>query len=109
VSSIAGKEGNPGMAAYSASKAGLIGLVKSLCKDYAHTGITINALAPGLIETPMTKAIPHDAAQALLSKIPMGRPGTLAEVSAMLAWMISPALSFTTGFCFDISGGRATY
>jgi 3-oxoacyl-[acyl-carrier protein] reductase len=109
VSSMAGKEGNAGMAAYSASKAGLIGLVKALGKEYATSGVTINALAPGLIRTPMVEAMPETVTKTLLSKIPMGRPGELAEVSATLAWMVSPACSFTTGFCFDLSGGRSTY
>lgn len=109
VSSIAGKEGNPGMVSYSASKAGLIGMVKSMAKDYATTGITINALAPAVILTPLVEAMP--AAQVALnaSKIPMGRLGTLDEVSDLIAWIVSPQASFTTGFTFDLSGGRATY
>ena len=109
VSSIAGKEGNPGMVSYSASKAGLIGMVKSMAKDYATSGITINALAPAVILTPLVEAMP--AAQVALntSKIPMGRLGTLDEVSDLIAWIVSPQASFTTGFTFDLSGGRATY
>ena len=109
VASIAGKEGNAGMAAYSASKAGLIGLVKSMAKDYAETGVTINALAPGVIQTPLVDALPQATIDYMTAKIPMRRCGTLEEVAAMIAWIVSPACSFTTGFTFDLSGGRATY
>jgi len=109
VASIAGKEGNAGMTAYSASKAGLIGLVKSMAKDYAETGITINALAPAVILTPMVEALPQATVDYMTAKIPMRRCGTLKEVSEMIAWIVSPACSFTTGFTFDLSGGRATY
>ena len=109
VASIAGKEGNAGMAAYSATKAGLIGLVKSMAKDYAETGITINALAPAVIRTPMVEALPDATVDYMTAKIPMRRCGTLEEVATMIAWIVSPACSFTTGFTFDLSGGRATY
>ena len=109
VASIAGKEGNAGMAAYSATKAGLIGLVKSMAKDYAETGITINALAPAVIRTPLVEALPQATVDYMTAKIPMRRCGTLEEVAAMIAWIVSPACSFTTGFTFDLSGGRATY
>jgi 2-dehydro-3-deoxy-L-rhamnonate dehydrogenase (NAD+) len=109
VASIAGKEGNPRMASYSASKAGLIGLVKALGREYADTGVTINALAPAVIRTPMVEATPPDVVEAMLSRIPMGRPGELSEVAAMLAMIASPGCSYTTGFTFDLSGGRATY
>jgi 3-oxoacyl-[acyl-carrier protein] reductase len=109
VASIAGKEGNAGMAAYSASKAGLIGLVKSLAKDYPQTGVTINALAPAVILTPLVEALPEATVKYMTDKIPMGRCGDLSEVASMIAWIISPACSFTTGFTFDLSGGRATY
>ena len=108
VTSIAGKEGNAGMAAYSASKAGLIGLVKSMAKDYATAGITINALAPAVIHTPLVAAHPQATVDYMTSRIPMQRCGTLDEVAAMVAWIISPACSFCTGFTFDLSGGRAT-
>ncbi len=109
VASIAGKEGNAGMAAYSATKAGLIGLVKSLGKDYAETGITINALAPAVVRTPMVDALPEATVQYMTDRIPMKRCGELAEAAQLIAWIVSPACSFTTGFTFDLSGGRATY
>ncbi len=109
VASIAGKEGNAGMTAYSATKAGLIGLVKSLGKDYAETGVTINALAPAVIRTPLVDALPEATVKYMTDKIPMRRCGELDEVAAMIAWIVSPACSFTTGFTFDLSGGRATY
>jgi 3-oxoacyl-[acyl-carrier protein] reductase len=109
VASIAGKEGNAGMVAYSATKAGLIGLVKSVAKDYAETGITINALAPAVIRTDMVAAMPEAQVRYMTDKIPMKRTGTLEEAAAMIAFIVSPECSFTTGFTFDLSGGRATY
>jgi len=109
VSSISGKDGNAGMLAYSASKAGLIGMVKSAGKDYAETGITINALAPAVILTDMVAAMPAHQVQYMTDKIPMKRTGKLEEAAAMIEWIVSPECSFTTGFCFDLSGGRATY
>jgi 2-dehydro-3-deoxy-L-rhamnonate dehydrogenase (NAD+) len=109
VASIAGKEGNAGMVSYSASKAGLIGMVKAQAKEYVGTGITINALAPAVIRTPLVDDMPPAQIEYMESRIPMGRSGTLAEVSEMIAWIISPSVSFTTGFTFDLSGGRATY
>jgi 2-dehydro-3-deoxy-L-rhamnonate dehydrogenase (NAD+) len=109
VASIAGKDGNAGMAAYSASKAGLIGLVKVMGKDYAETGVTINALAPAVIRTPMVAALPEATVKYMTDKIPMKRCGELDEAAAMIGWIVSPACSFTTGFTFDMTGGRATY
>jgi len=109
LASIAGKEGNAGMVSYSASKAGLIGMVKAQAKEYVGSGITINALAPGVIRTPLVDDMPPAQIEYMESRIPMGRSGTLAEVSEMVAWIISPSVSFTTGFTFDLSGGRATY
>lgn len=109
VSSIAGKEGNAGMTAYSATKAGLIGMVKSMAKDYVEQGITINALAPAVIRTPMVDALPQATVDYMTAKIPMRRCGELAEAAQMIAWIVSPACSFTTGFTFDLSGGRAPY
>jgi 3-oxoacyl-[acyl-carrier protein] reductase len=109
VASIAGKEGNAGMAAYSASKAGLIGLVKVMGKEYAETGVTINALAPAVIRTPMVAAMPDVQVKYMTDKIPMKRCGELSEAAAMIGWIVSPACSFTTGFAFDMTGGRAVY
>ena len=109
VASIAGKEGNAGMVSYSASKAGLIGMVKAQAKEYVGSGITINALAPAVIRTQLVEEMPPAQVEYMESRIPMGRCGTLAEVSEMIAWIISPCVSFTTGFTFDLSGGRATY
>ena len=109
VASIAGKEGNAGMTAYSATKAGLIGMVKSLGKDYPESGVTINALAPAVIRTPMVDALPEATVKYMTDKIPMRRCGELEEAAALIAWTVSPACSFTTGFTFDLSGGRATY
>ncbi len=109
IASIAGKEGNAGMAAYSATKAGLIGLVKTLGKDYAETGITVNALAPAVIRTPMVDALPQATIDYMTAKIPMRRCGELDEAARIIAWIVSPACSFTTGFTFDLTGGRAVY
>ena len=109
VASIAGKEGNAGMTAYSATKAGLIGMVKSMAKDYVEQGITINALAPAVIRTPLVDALPQATVDYMTAKIPMRRCGELGEAAQMIAWTVSPACSFTTGFTFDLSGGRATY
>jgi NAD(P)-dependent dehydrogenase (short-subunit alcohol dehydrogenase family) len=109
VASIAGKEGNAGMTAYSATKAGLIGMVKSLAKDYVEQGITINALAPAVIRTAMVDALPEATVEYMTAKIPMKRCGELDEAAKLIAWIVSPACSFTTGFTFDLTGGRATY
>ena len=109
VASIAGKEGNPGMISYSTTKAGLIGMVKAQGKEYARDGITINALAPAVIQTPFLDTQPSEVIAYMTEKIPMGRAGTVDEVAELLGFMVSPACSFTTGFTFDLSGGRATY
>ena len=109
IASIAGKDGNAGMTAYSATKAGLIGMVKSMGKDYAETGVTVNALAPAVIRTPMVEALPEATIKYMTDKIPMRRCGELEEAAEMIAWIVSPACSFTTGFTFDLTGGRATY
>ena len=109
MASISGKEGNPLLVAYSSTKAGLIGMVKSVGKEYATTGVTVNAIAPALIESPMSDSFSESQLAYLKSKIPMNRLGTSDEVAEMAAWIISPACSFTTGFTFDLSGGRATY
>jgi 3-oxoacyl-[acyl-carrier protein] reductase len=109
IASIAGKEGNAGMTAYSTTKAGLIGMVKSMAKDYVEQGITVNALAPAVIRTPMVDALPQATVDYMTAKIPMRRCGELKEAAQMISWIVSPACSFTTGFTFDLSGGRATY
>jgi 3-oxoacyl-[acyl-carrier protein] reductase len=109
IASIAGKEGNAGMLAYSASKAAVIGMAKVQGKEMAGTGVTVNALAPAVIETPMVAAMPEEQVKYMTSKIPMQRCGTLDELVATVHYAVSPACSFTTGFTFDLSGGRATY
>lgn len=109
IASVAGKEGNPGMVGYSASKAGVIGLVKGVAKEYAETAITINGLAPAVIMTDMVRGIDPKQVEYMTSKIPMKRLGTLEEVAAISAWITSKECSFTTGFIFDLTGGRATY
>ncbi len=109
LASIAGKEGNPGMAGYSVSKAGVIGLVKAIGKEYAHTEITVNALAPALIATPLLEDAAEESLNYMTSKIPMGRLGTVAETAALACWIVSREASFNTGTVFDLSGGRATY
>ncbi|MEY2880532.1 MAG: hypothetical protein RLZZ15_2912 [Verrucomicrobiota bacterium] len=109
VASIAGKEGNPNASHYSAAKAGVIGLTKSLGKELATTGIRVNCITPAVIETDILKQCSPEHVAYMLSKIPMGRPGTVDEVAALVAWLCSDDCSFTTGAVFDISGGRATY
>jgi len=109
VASIAGKEGNPNMIGYSATKAGMIGMVKAQGKEYARDGITVNALAPAVIDTGFLTTQPDDVVRYMLEKIPMGRAGTVEEAASLIAWVVSPESSFTTGFTFDLSGGRATY
>ena len=109
IASIAGKEGNAGMTPYSASKAGVIGLVKAIGKEYAESGITINGLAPAVVKTAMVDSMAPEQVKYMTDKIPMKRLGTLEEVAAMAAWIVSPEASFNTAFTFDLSGGRATY
>ena len=109
IASIAGKEGNPFMVGYSSMKAGVIGLVKAVGKEYADKGITVNGLAPAVIKTAMNENTAPEQLEYMINKIPMKRLGTVEEVAAMSAWIVSPEASFTTGFIFDISGGRATY
>ncbi|MFC5520021.1 SDR family NAD(P)-dependent oxidoreductase [Polaromonas jejuensis] len=109
VSSIAGKEGNPGIAAYAAAKAGVIGLTKSLAKELADSGVLVNAIAPVITETELFKEMTAEHIALAKGKIPMGRFLTIPEIAAMVAWIASPECSFTTGFVFDLSGGRATY
>ena len=109
IASIAGKEGNAGMLAYSASKAAVIGMTKVQGKEYAESGITVNALAPAVIQTPMVDAMPEAQVKYMTDKIPMKRCGTLDEIAHMAAFIVSPETAFTTGFTFDMTGGRATY
>lgn len=109
IASVAGKEGNAGMLAYSASKAAVVGMTKVQGKEYAETGITVNALAPAVIQTPMVDAMPQAQVKYMTDKIPMKRCGTLDEVAHMAAFIVSPGTAFTTGFTFDLTGGRATY
>jgi 3-oxoacyl-[acyl-carrier protein] reductase len=109
IASVAGKEGNAGMLAYSASKAAVIGMTKVQGKEYAETGITVNALAPAVIKTPMVDAMPPEQVKYMTDKIPMKRCGTLDEIAHMAAFIVSPGTGFTTGFTFDMTGGRATY
>jgi 3-oxoacyl-[acyl-carrier protein] reductase len=109
IASIAGKEGNAGMLAYSTSKAAVIGMTKVQGKEYAGTGITINALAPAVVRTAMVAAMPESQVKYMTDKIPMQRCGTLEEVAAIVAFIASREASFTTGFTFDLTGGRAVY
>ena len=109
VASIAGKEGNPGMHPYNTSKSGMIGFIKGIGKEVATEGITINSFAPAVIRTPMNAGTSDETLKYMLGRIPMGRVGEPEEAAEMLAFMVSRACSFTTGFTFDASGGRATY
>jgi NAD(P)-dependent dehydrogenase (short-subunit alcohol dehydrogenase family) len=109
IASIAGKEGNPNAAAYSASKAGVIGLTKSMAKEVADSGVLVNCVTPAVIETPMLGQVSDEHLKYMLSKIPMGRVGQPEEVAALVYWLCSDECSFSTGAVFDISGGRATY
>jgi NAD(P)-dependent dehydrogenase (short-subunit alcohol dehydrogenase family) len=109
LASIAGKEGNAGMLAYSSSKAAVIGMTKVQGKEYATTGITVNAMAPAVIRTALVDAMPEEQVRYMTDKIPMQRCGTLEEAAGLALFILSPENSFTTGFVFDLSGGRATY
>jgi NAD(P)-dependent dehydrogenase (short-subunit alcohol dehydrogenase family) len=109
VASVAGKEGNPNASAYSASKAAVIALTKSLGKELAKTNITVNCVTPAAVRTPIFDQMSQTHIDFMLSKIPMGRFGTIAEVTSLICWLASDECSFTTGGVFDISGGRATY
>ena len=109
IASIAGKEGNPNLAAYSASKAAVIGLTKSVGKELATTGVLVNSVAPAVIATEMNESTAPDVLEYMISKIPMSRTGTAHEVAALVTWLSSEECSFSTGACYDISGGRATY
>lgn len=109
IASIAGKEGNPNAAHYSASKAGMVALTKSLGKELATSNIIVNAVTPAVIETDILKQLTQQHIDYMLSKIPMNRFGKKEEAAALVAWLSSEDCSFTTGAVFDLSGGRATY
>ena len=109
IASVAGKEGNPNASAYSASKAGVIGMTKSLGKELARTGIRANVVTPAAVRTPIFDQMSQAHIDFMLAKIPLGRFGTVEENAALIAWLASAECSFSTGEVFDISGGRATY
>src|SRR5438552_12383225 len=109
VASIAGKEGNPMAGAYSSSKAAVIGLTKAIGKDVAGSGVLVNCIAPAVIDTPILGQISEEHIAYMTSRIPLARMGKPAEVAALICWLASEDMSFSTGACFDISGGRATY
>ena len=109
IASIAGKEGNPNAAAYSASKAGVIGLTKSLGKELAGTEIRVNCVTPAAVRTPIFDQMTQHHIDFMLSKIPLGRFGEIDEIAALACWLASEECSFSTGAVFDASGGRATY
>jgi len=110
IASIAGKEGNPTLVPYSSTKAGVIALTKALAKEVAGQGdITVNCIAPGVVRTKILDTIAPQTVQYMISKIPMGRTGKIEEVAALVHFLVSSEASFTTGQCYDISGGRATY
>ena len=109
VASVAGKDGNPNASAYSASKAAVIALTKSLGKELADTGVRVNCVTPAAVKTPIFDQLTPEHIQFMLSKIPMGRFGTPDEIAAMVAWLCTEDCSFSTGAVFDLSGGRSTY
>ena len=109
IASIAGKEGNPNASAYSASKAGVISLTKSLGKEVAKTGIRVNCVTPAAVKTGMFSQMTQAHIDFMLSKIPMGRFGQVEEIAALVAWLCTEDCSFSTGAVFDLSGGRAVY
>jgi 3-oxoacyl-[acyl-carrier protein] reductase len=109
IASIAGKEGNPNASAYSASKAGVISLTKSLGKELAKTGIRVNCVTPAAVQTGMFSQMAQSHIDFMLSKIPLGRFGGVDEIAALVAWLCTEECSFTTGAVFDLSGGRAVY
>lgn len=109
IASIAGKEGNPNLGAYSASKAGVIGLTKSVGKEVATDGVIVNSIAPAVIATPMNEETAPEVLEYMISRIPMRRVGQPEEVAALVSWLASDECSFSTGQAYDISGGRATY
>lgn len=109
VASIAGKEGNPMAAAYSASKAAVIAMTKAIGKDLAGTGVLVNCVAPAVIETPILEGLSDEHVRYMVERIPLGRMGRPEEVAALVAWLCSEDCSFSTGATYDVSGGRAVY
>lgn len=109
IASVAGKEGNAGMVAYSASKGAVIAMTKAIGKEYAETGITCNALAPAVVRTAMVDAMPPEQVRYMTDKIPMKRCGSIQEIADLVCFATSKNASFTTGFTFDATGGRAVY
>ena len=109
IASVAGKDGNPNASAYSASKAAVIGLTKSLGKELADTGVRVNSVTPAAVKTPIFDQMTPEHIQFMLSKIPMGRFGLVEEVASMVTWLCTEECSFSTGAVFDLSGGRSTY
>ena len=109
VASIAGKEGNPMAAAYSSSKAAVIAMTKAIGKDVAGTGVLVNCVAPAVIETPMVGEMSDEHVSYMISRIPLGRMGRPEEVAALICWLASEDMTFSTGATFDVSGGRAVY
>ena len=109
IASIAGKDGNPHMSAYSASKAGVIAFTKSVAKEVARTGVLVNCVVPGVIDAGLTDKAPEEERRLFLSRIPMGRMGQPEELAELVSWLASERCSFSTGAAFDLSGGRAVY
>jgi 3-oxoacyl-[acyl-carrier protein] reductase len=109
IASIAGKEGNPMAGAYSSSKAAVIALTKAIGKDVAGSGVLVNCIAPAVIDTPLLGQSSEEHIAYMQSRIPLGRLGEAQEVAALICWLASEEMTFSTGACFDISGGRATY
>ncbi len=109
IASIAGKEGNPMAAAYSSSKAAVIALTKAIGKDVAGSGVLVNCIAPAVIETPLLGQSTPEHIEYMTSRIPLARLGQPGEVASLICWLASDEMTFSTGACFDISGGRATY
>lgn len=109
IASVAGKEGNPNASAYSAAKAAVIGLTKSLGKELARTGVRVNCVTPATFKSPILEQLPQSQIDYMRSKIPMGRLGEVEEVAALVCWLSSEECSFSTAATFDISGGRTTY
>jgi len=109
IASIAGKDGNPDMSAYSASKGGVIAFTKSVAKEVARTGVLVNCVVPGVIDAGLTDMAPADERALFLSRIPMGRMGRPDELAELVAWLASERCSFSTGAAYDLSGGRAVY